>query len=356
MRNATSVRSYNAPVRGRAPTGPGVRAWGVRQRPRPSRTLETLLKLADCRRLLSAGARTVLAAWAVATLVPLASGQRAETKFSWQGQEVRLDCGVPRVGKYTLKDLEIGQPWRLGAGPASSLITGAPLLVGDLVIPPGGYRIQLMRPQEQKFELLVEGAGRLVSISANTNLPSTLSDAKQPSSKLETTLAPDGEATDKELRPLLFTVTFGAPRVAVPFTVVGSLTKKAGGATVDGFKLPAEWLAKRLSGTTKSPVATVTLASAPKDAPKVFNVLLGESEALYVAHDTPSADAFSPLAAHVAMWDKKGSVTWTEVQEKSDHFLLDEVKFEKGKELRLVARVGSRRAEIVIPLGAAPKQ
>lgn len=158
------------------------------------------------------------------------------------------------------------------------------------------------------------------------------------------------------MRPLQFAITFGVPRITVPFTMVGSNVKKASGATVAGFKLPQEWLEKRLSGSTASPVATVTFASAPKDAPKIYNLLLGETRVDLMAHDAASADAFSPLAAHVAKWDRKGSVTWSEGAEAVDHLTLDDAKHEKGKELRLFVRVGKRKGEIVVPLGAATKE
>lgn len=292
----------------------------------------------------------------VVLLAPQAAAQRSTTRFQWQGQELTTDCGVPRVGKYSIADLQVGKPWRLGAGPASLLTTGAPLLAGDLVVPPGSYRIQLLRPESEKYELLVEGAGRAFSRIADVNLPGTLGEAKPASSKLETTLAAAGESDDKELRPLQFAITFGAPRITVPFTMVGSTVKKASGATVAGFKLPQEWLEKRLSGATVSPVASVTFASAPKEAPKFYNLLLGETRVDLMAPDPPSSDAFSPLAAHVAKWDRKGSVTWSEGAEAVDHFTLDDAKHEKGKELRLFVRLGKRKGEIVVPLGAATKE
>ncbi len=84
-------------------------------------------------------------------------------------------------------------------------------------------------------------------------------------------------------------------------------------------------------------------------------MLLGESDVVLFAPDAPPPDAFAPVAAHDKKWDKKGSVTWTDVQDVADHFIVDDVKYEKGKEFQLVARVGKRRAEIKIALGADPK-
>lgn len=294
-------------------------------------------------------------------LAPGAFAQRATASLDWQGRSVAVDCGAPRVGKYTLDNLELNKPWRLGAGPASILTTGAPLVAGELVVPPGSYRIQLLRPGAEAFELVVEGAGRgaggtsLSGSGDSIHLPGKLATAKPPSKVLEVALAPTGEGADKELRAAEFGVTFGAPRVDVLFDVVGTISKKGGGATIDGFKFPAEWLEKRLKSSAKTPVAALTLASPPKDAPKSYNLFLGD-DARLVAQDAPATDAFAQLPAHVATFDRRGTVEWSDGAPAADHFTLDEAKYEKGKELRLVARLGTRKATIVIPLAAPAKQ
>ncbi len=174
------------------------------------------------------GRPRALAAFSLAfglVVTPGASAQRALVKYDWQGKEAVIDCGVPRVGKYTLDSLAVGATWRLGSGPPSVLTTPVPLISDDAVVPPGAYRVQLSRTQAKEFDLIVEGAGRVVSSSDSVNFKGTLSDAKKPSEKLETTLAAVGEQPDKELRPLAFTVTFGVPRVTIPFTIVGSTSK-----------------------------------------------------------------------------------------------------------------------------------
>ena len=290
----------------------------------------------------------------VATM-PSAFAQRAQGKFDWQGKTALFDCGVPRVGKHTIAEVEVGKTWRLGAGPSSILTTGAPLIADDKVVPPGAWRVQLLHSQAKQFDLLVEGAGRFVNNDDNTIFKGSFVDAKQPSSKLEISLAPNGEQPDKKLRPLLFTATYGSPQVTVPFAIVGGAAKKAGGATVDGWKLPAEWVAKQWKAAHPVPVATLTVAAPAKDAPKAMNVMLGENDVQLVGQDVPSQNAFATLDPHDKKWDRKGTVAWSEVPEAADHFVLDDVKFEKGKELKLSARLGKRKAEITIPLGGNPK-
>jgi hypothetical protein len=303
-----------------------------------------------------ASAATVALALVVATVAaPAAVAQRAQGKFDWQGRTALFDCGVPRVGKHTIAEVEVGKTWRLGAGPSSILTTGAPLIADDKVVPPGAWRVQLLHSQAKQFDLLVEGAGRFVSNDDSTVFKGSFVDAKAPTSKLEIALAPSGDQPDKELRPLLFTATFGSPQVTVPFAIVGSVAKKASGATVDGFKLPAEWVAKQWKAGHPAPVATLTVAAPAKDAPKAFNVMLGENDVQLVGQDVPSQNAFAALDPHDKKWDRKGTVAWSDAPEAADHFVVDDVKFEKGKELRLTARLGKKKAEITIPLGGDPK-
>jgi hypothetical protein len=308
--------------------------------------------ISSCRR---AGASALAAVALAFVLAPPAVAQRAQAKYDWQGKTALIDCGVPRVGKHTISEVAVGSTWRLGAGPSSILTTGVPLISDDSAVAPGSYRVQLLHSAAKQFDLLVEGAGRGVSAEESVTFKGGLADAKQPSSKLEVSLAPFGEQPDKELRPLVFTAVFGSPQVSVPFTIVGSATKKASGATVDWFKLPADWTAKQWKGSRKVPVATLTLASPPKDAPKGLNVLLGESDVELVGQDEPPSNAFDPIGKHEPKWDKRGKVAWSDVPEEADHVVVDDVKFEKGKELKLVVHVGKRKAEITFALGGDKK-
>jgi hypothetical protein len=304
----------------------------------------------------STPAFTAFAAAAVLFAVaPGAFAQRAQAKFDWQGKTALFDCGVPRVGKHSPSELAVGATWRLGSGPPSLLTTGTPLIAADEVVPPGVYRVQMLHSQSKQFDLLVEGAGRVVSANESSTFKGTLTDAAKASSKLEISLAPNGDQPDKELRPLLFSVVFGTPLVTVPFSIVGGASKKAGGATLDWFKLPADWAEKRLKASAHVPVATLTLPSPAKDAPKALNLMLGEGDVQLVGQDAPPPDAFAAIAKHDARWDKKGSVAWSDATEAADHFVVDDVKYEKGKELKLSVRLGKRKAELTIPMGGDPK-
>ncbi|MSR46833.1 MAG: DUF2911 domain-containing protein [Planctomycetes bacterium] len=301
--------------------------------------------------------RSVIVAGAIGVAALPARAQRATAESTWQGKSAAFEYTATRVGKHSVDELPVGETWRLGSGPATVLTLEAPLLIeGQEVIAPGRYRAQLSRRAEDQFDVTIEGGGRLVGAGDNAELKGNLDAAtttgKTTGKTLEMKFDVAVEQPDAELRKLALIITFGGPRVTAPATLIGTITKKGGGAAIDGFKLPAEFVIKRLD-LLPTPIATVTLTSGSKDAPKSFNVLLSEKEAQFVAHDAAPTDAFAPVPAHDRQWDRKGTVTWTEIADEATHFTLDDAKWEKGKQLTLVARVGKRKAEIVIPLKEA---
>ena len=299
--------------------------------------------------LLRALVRGAAVASAVALLSPALRAQRESADTAWQGKHAVIEYTATRVAKHSIDELPVGDTWRLGSGPATTIKLEAPLLVGDSVVLPGTFRAQLARRSENGFALQIMGGGRLVGVGDNAEIDGKLDAVKTATKTLEIAFAPRDEQGDAELRALDCLITFGSPRVTVPLTMAGAITKKGGGATIDGFKLPVQWLDKRLE-SLPSPVATVTLSAAPKDAPKAYNVLLTEEGAQLVAHDEVSTDVRAPAPVHVKTFDRKGTVAWTAATEATTHFTLDDAKWEKGKQLTLVARVGSRKAEITIPL------
>lgn len=292
----------------------------------------------------------VVAAFATWT-APL-HAQRATGALDFQGKKAAVEYTETRVAKHSIDELKIGDAWRLGSGPATLITLEAPLLTADGLVAPGSYRLQLVRRGADQFNFVIDGGGRFVGVGDQAELKGKFDQAKSPGKTLEIKLDPAKEQPDAEQRQFDLTVTFGAPRVTATAALAGVVTKKGGGAAIDGFKLPAELLGKRLGGLP-TPVATLTLAGGGKDAPKSYNVLLTEKGAELVAQDAPPTDAFTPVGKHDAQWDRKGSVTWSDLPEEVAHFTLDEARFEKGKQLTLVARVGKRKAEIVIPLKAA---
>ena len=104
-----------------------------------------------------------------------AQAQRPTASFEWQKHEAGVTYGVPRVGKHTLDELKVGDSWRMGAFNASNLVTTAPLIVGDSVVAPSAFRVQVARTGAEKFELLIEGAGTAVEAGGDdVHAPATM--------------------------------------------------------------------------------------------------------------------------------------------------------------------------------------
>jgi hypothetical protein len=291
----------------------------------------------------------------VATTFVLASAsakaQRPEAKFEWQKHEAVVSYGVPRVGKHTLDELQVGSTWRMGAFAVSTLTTQAPLIAGDSVVAPGAYRVNVARPAKEKFELTIEGAGTAVdSGNADVLAPATLAQAKTPNEKLEIALAPAKEQTDAELRALNLSVQYGAPLLTVPLTIVGTQPMKVKGFTsLDVFKLPEPWLSKRLKDKKHSPVATLVRAGKVGNGESDrLNLMLAEDGVVLVpAMIAPTENnGFGAIPKPDGLWTFQGTVKWGEAAKPSTCFRVETAEIEKDGTLHVAATLGARSAEI----------
>jgi hypothetical protein len=288
-----------------------------------------------------------------------ASAQRPEAKFEWQKHEAVVSYGVPRVGKHTLDELQVGSTWRMGAFAVSTLTTQAPLIAGDSVVAPGAYRVNVARPAKEKFELTIEGAGSAVdSGNADVLAPATLAQAKTPNEKLEIALAPAPapapapakDQTDAELRALNLSVQYGAPLLTVPLTIVGTQPMKVKGfAALDVFKLPEPWLSKRLKDKKHSPVATLVrsgkVGSGESDR---LNLMLAEDGVVLLpAMLAPTENnGFGAIPKPDGLWTFQGTVKWGEAAKPSPCFHVETAEIEKDGTLHVAATLGARSAEI----------
>ena len=321
--------------------------------------------------------RTVAGA-GLAVLVAFASGahappatapeSRGTAKREWQGQELLLEYGKVAVGQHRLDELRTGETWRLGAGAIATLRSAAPLITADGVIPPGWFRASIGRPEEERFALKLDGAGRWMAVGGDDVLLfGEMSFADPAGKSLEVALRPATEQVDPELLALALTIEFGAPRLTVPLHVVGGAEKKVGGATVTWFKLPAAWLEQRLELAKLTPIATVVLAKPKKGLPAALNLLLSDTQARLVPLvEPPIADGgFGPLPELSVEHDLRGTVEFaaalaadgTTPLAPTRHLLLLDAAMTTKKgvppTLRLSLRVGTRRAEVTVPLEAA---
>jgi hypothetical protein len=87
-----------------------------------------------------------------------------------------------RVGEHTLDELQVGSTWRCGANGITTLTADAPLIVDDLVVPPGVDRVNVARPEKEKFGLTVEGAGRWTAAGGDDVLVPALAAPTRPRS------------------------------------------------------------------------------------------------------------------------------------------------------------------------------
>jgi hypothetical protein len=293
---------------------------------------------------------------ALLLLAPAAAAQRMQAQFEWQERAVVLEYGKVSVGKHSLDELHVGETWRMGANAITTLRTTAPLITADAVIPPGHYRAWIARPTDDRYELQVDGAGRWMAAGGDhATITGVLTKAAPPSTTLEIALELGSEQKDPELRSLACKVTYGAPRLVAELTIVGSASKKVGGATVDWFKLPSPWLAERVELAKHTPVASVTWAKAPKEGPQRFNLLVSDRDARLVPQETPptAEEGRGPMAEETTEYDHVGTATWSDQPEAVAHLVVDTIELDPKKALRLVARTGKRKVEILVPLAPA---
>jgi len=280
-----------------------------------------------------------------------AQAQRPTASFEWQKHEAGVTYGVPRVGKHTLDELKVGDSWRMGAFNASNLVTTAPLIVGDSVVAPGAFRVQVARTGAEKFELLIEGVGTAVEAGGDdVHAPATMTQAKTPNEKLEISLAPVKEQADPELRALALLIQYGAPQLTVPMTIVGTQPMKVKGfAALDVFKLPEPWLSKRLDLKKHTPVATLVRSGKVGNGESDrLNLMLGEDDVVLIpAMLAPTENnGFGAIPKPDGLWTFQGKVIWSASKKPSPLFHVESAEVEKDGTLHVVASLGERSADI----------
>lgn len=104
--------------------------------------------------------------WFIGTLIlglcgVLASpilAQRGQAQVSLNGKQISIDYGRPALqGRDMLGQLPVGGFWRMGKDAATTLETAATLKAGDVVVPPGSYRLRAKRVSEERFHLVITG-------------------------------------------------------------------------------------------------------------------------------------------------------------------------------------------------------
>lgn len=203
----------------------------------------------------------------------LAAGASAQKPtFEWQKRAASIDYGSVPVGKHSIAELPVGGSWRLGANQATVLRLAMPAIVGDAVVAPGAYTVQLQRSAEDKC-MLVAGEG--------VRIEGPLGKAAKPTKKLVIDWLKDG-APKAASQAAKLVVQFGEHEWSGGMTFPGSKTVAAGGWKLTAFHLPAALVAAR--GSKPVPVAALQ-----KDDESGFNLMLGKDEATLTPWSKPAA-------------------------------------------------------------------
>jgi hypothetical protein len=295
-------------------------------------------------------------------IVPIVLAQTEETAVEWQKHNAKISYGVVQVGRHKIDELQTGGAWRMGRNDASTLATDMALLVGDQVVVPGTYRVQIYRQGGEDFALSIDG-GSLgeapQAAPASVYAKGALGKPEKPSKVLEVLFKPDGKAKDT-VQPAKVTVTYGENQLVAPLNLVGTKSQKSQGWTLDVFSLPAETVEKRLGENKATPFAALKKESGKKNSPfHIWNLVVTKDSAeFWPAPKAPTgqSSAFAGIdGLSAANMSKATSVKWEEG--KDNKAFLDLGKFEvaKGKGMTITLLVGKQTVTLAIPEPKTPE-
>jgi hypothetical protein len=230
------------------------------------------------------------AAFPFLLLLAPAFAQRAHPKFEWQKRETVIDYGAVPLGRHSLDELKVGESWRLGFNEASTWTLGMPILLGNRVLPPGGYRIQLERSGEEELAICAVGSGLVAGAEGrDIRAEGRLGKGKRPTDKLviEWHLPPD-ERSSAQNQPVQLIVRYGEHEwLSKPVLLGGKSFAKIPGWAIDVFAVPAASVAAR----DQYPVVVAAFEKKGGKAAK-WNLVLGKDVARLVPQMRPTTESF----------------------------------------------------------------
>lgn len=247
--------------------------------------------------------------------------QRAKPAAEWQKRATYIDHGVVPLGKHTLAELPIGDQWRLGMNEATTWTLGMPVVAMGTVVPPGQFRVSLVRDGDKAFSLWPQGTGHALGNGADVRVTGVLDKAEKPAAKLQLEWITKGEpghaapAKGKNApnHDVMLMIRFGEHELAVPMKLVGGSTKNVSSWVLTSFTLPVTAVQAR----AKSPVVVATLAKkAPEGGcPEGFNLVVGKDEAKLVPWMKAPVDSFGfgEIVPPDAAWTTTGTATGAEL-------------------------------------------
>jgi hypothetical protein len=168
---------------------------------------------------------------AVAVALPLSAAQQTvqvhpgkggspHVRTSWtiDGAALSIEYGRPSIkGRAEAALMPPGQPWRMGADEATTLVTNRPLRFGSLAVPAGTYTLYAV-PGPSSWQLIVNrttGQWGVPYPGADSDLgraPMTVSKAASPVEQL--TISIEDTPAGATLH-----VEWGSTRASIPFTI-----------------------------------------------------------------------------------------------------------------------------------------
>jgi hypothetical protein len=293
--------------------------------------------------------------FALLSLTSAAEAQRAEARYEWQHREIVLEYGVARLGKHSLDELPVGGEWRLGNNTASTLSTAMPVLAGDAIVPPGAYRVKLVRSAEQAFAITVEGADQG---KAGLNLAGDFKSMGKPKDQLAITWSPsEAKADEKQNRAASLIVQFGTYQLTVPALLIGTHGTKVRGWDIDAFTFPAAEVEKRLDGGRAIPVAAFRRSGKhDRKEPDSFNLFVSKSSATLVPAMVAPTESFGfgEIAPPDAAWTRAGTVTWDKAEGNQTYLEIAGVELSKTRDFTCTIKVGGRSGKVTVKDPSAP--
>ena len=264
-----------------------------------------------------------------------AAASAQKPTFEWQKRAASIDYGSVPLGKHSLAELPIGGSWRLGANQATVLRLAMPAIVGETVVAPGSYEVQLQRTAEDKCTL-VSGDG--------LRIEGPLGRPAKPTKKLIIDWQKDG-AAKASAQAAKLVVQFGENEWSGAMLFPGSKTVPAGAWKLTVFSLPASLLAARDS----KPVPVAVLQ---KDDEHAFNLVLGKDDVKLVPWSTADTkDRHGAAAAPAAAVEgHKGTVEALTLDKPAKREQLEHLKASLAKgELMVELAFGDEAVRVKVP-------
>ncbi|MFT4513522.1 MAG: hypothetical protein ACI89X_001325 [Planctomycetota bacterium] len=275
---------------------------------------------------------TTLACFLLLT-VPLAA-QRDTPSFDLQKRSSTIAYGAVSLGKHSLDELSAGSTWRLGMNNASTWRTEMPVVIGDQVLAPGEYRIQLKRLDEARCGLEIHGSALALGDGEELRVDGPLKKVKKKAKKLRIDWR-KGTATKGttprrkklvETQAATIAIHYGNHQWTGDVQVLGGVDSKLGKYRLTVFAVPAKLIAAR----NKQPVPIAVITKGKSEAYQV--VLEGDDAVVRPWMRAPTTrNGFGDVEAPSAALTTSGKVSskTDPAAEKGGALLLVEAKLKK---------------------------